>query len=100
MLHPIMEWGQPLPNDELELIPPHPFQRNSLLGAYPSILDLVDDSRQNLMIQKYLFLGKDVSMEDCKKGPTMFFFGFISFTISFLIGATGKTLASTCYQII
>ena len=40
MLHPIMEWGQPLPNDELELMPPHPFRQNSLLSAYPSILDL------------------------------------------------------------
>lgn len=35
VLNPILEWNHPLPDDELDSVPPHPFRRNSLLSAYP-----------------------------------------------------------------
>ena len=42
MLHPIKEWGQDLPNGEMEHVPPHPFRRNSLVSAYPTQLGQSD----------------------------------------------------------
>lgn len=41
-LGPILEWGRPIPNDELESVQPHPFRRNSLCSAYPSSLGQAD----------------------------------------------------------
>lgn len=37
-LDPILEWGNPIPNDELEKVQPHPFRANSLCSAYPNYL--------------------------------------------------------------
>lgn len=39
VLSPILEWGQALPNQEMESVKPHPFRRNSLVSAYPPKLD-------------------------------------------------------------
>jgi mRNA deadenylase 3'-5' endonuclease subunit Ccr4 len=41
-LGPILEWGRPIPNDELESVQPHPFRRNSLCSAYPPSLGQAD----------------------------------------------------------
>eukprot|EP00980_Cylindrotheca_fusiformis_P007452 scaffold1537_cov108-Cylindrotheca_fusiformis.AAC.11 len=41
-LDPILEWGRPIPNDELESVKPHPFRRNSLCSAYPPSLGQAD----------------------------------------------------------
>mmetsp|Transcript_6888 Transcript_6888/g.10451 ORF Transcript_6888/g.10451 Transcript_6888/m.10451 type:complete len:679 (-) Transcript_6888:128-2164(-) len=35
ILHPIIEWGNALPNEDMENVEPHPFRRNSLVSAYP-----------------------------------------------------------------
>ena len=36
MLNPIFEWGQALPNSDMEKVKPHAFRRNSLVSAYPA----------------------------------------------------------------
>lgn len=41
-LDPIMEWGKPIPNEEMESVSPHPFRRNSLCSAYPPSLGQAD----------------------------------------------------------
>lgn len=41
-LGPILEWGRPIPNEELESVQPHPFRRNSLCSAYPPSLGQAD----------------------------------------------------------
>jgi len=35
VLSPLLEWGQAIPNDDLEQVEPHPFRRNSMMSAYP-----------------------------------------------------------------
>ena len=35
VLSPLLEWGQQIPNDDLEQVKPHPFRRNSMMSAYP-----------------------------------------------------------------
>lgn len=35
VLSPLLEWGQAIPNDDLEQVKPHPFRRNSMVSAYP-----------------------------------------------------------------
>jgi len=35
VLSPLLEWGQAIPNDDLEKVKPHPFRRNSMMSAYP-----------------------------------------------------------------
>ena len=35
VLSPLLEWGQAIPNDDLEQVKPHPFRRNSMMSAYP-----------------------------------------------------------------
>ena len=44
-LHPILEWGKPIPNEELVKVKPHPFRHNSLLSAYPPSLGEVDPTQ-------------------------------------------------------
>ncbi|CAJ1949805.1 unnamed protein product [Cylindrotheca closterium] len=41
-LDPILEWGKPIPNDELEKVQPHPFRANSLCSCYPEFLGKQD----------------------------------------------------------
>mmetsp|Transcript_22974 Transcript_22974/g.33829 ORF Transcript_22974/g.33829 Transcript_22974/m.33829 type:complete len:636 (-) Transcript_22974:2175-4082(-) len=41
-LHPILEWGKPIPEDEMEKVSPHAFRHNSLLSAYPPYLGSTD----------------------------------------------------------
>ncbi|KAL3770715.1 hypothetical protein ACHAWU_009247 [Discostella pseudostelligera] len=38
VIHPIMEWGRPLPEEEMADIEPHPFRRNGMTSAYPKWL--------------------------------------------------------------
>lgn len=38
VIHPIMEWGRALPEEELADIEPHPFRRNGMTSAYPTWL--------------------------------------------------------------
>lgn len=38
VIHPIMEWGTPLPEEEMAGIEPHPFRRNGMTSAYPKWL--------------------------------------------------------------
>ncbi|KAL3945669.1 MAG: hypothetical protein SGBAC_000237 [Bacillariaceae sp.] len=45
-LDPILEWGQPIPNDEMEKVQPHPFRANSLCSCYPEFLGK-QDSREH-----------------------------------------------------
>jgi mRNA deadenylase 3'-5' endonuclease subunit Ccr4 len=42
ILHPVLEWGLTIPNDDLEQVAPHPFRRTSMASAYP-----VDEPIQN-----------------------------------------------------
>jgi mRNA deadenylase 3'-5' endonuclease subunit Ccr4 len=41
-LGPILEWGRPIPNEEMEKVQPHPFRKNSLVSAYPQSLGQAD----------------------------------------------------------
>lgn len=41
-LDPILEWGKPIPDEELEKVQPHPFRRNNLCSAYPPSLGHAD----------------------------------------------------------
>ncbi len=38
VMHPIMEWGRALPEEEMADILPHPFRRNGMTSAYPKWL--------------------------------------------------------------
>ena len=44
-INPILEWGKPIPNEELDKVKPHPFRHNSLLSAYPPSLGERDPSQ-------------------------------------------------------
>ncbi|KAL7545971.1 hypothetical protein ACHAWF_016664 [Thalassiosira exigua] len=44
VLHPILEWGRPLPEEEVSDVDPHPFRRCGMTSAYPSRLGDADAS--------------------------------------------------------
>lgn len=46
ILHPIIEWGRALPEDQVSDVSPHPFRRNGMMSAYPSWLGK-DDAKEH-----------------------------------------------------
>ena len=38
ILHPIVEWGRALPEEQVSDVSPHPFRRNGMMSAYPKWL--------------------------------------------------------------
>ncbi|KAL3791007.1 hypothetical protein HJC23_002996 [Cyclotella cryptica] len=46
ILHPIVEWGRALPEEQVSDVSPHPFRRNGMTSAYPLWLGK-DDAREH-----------------------------------------------------
>ncbi|KAL9181846.1 hypothetical protein ACHAXT_012189 [Thalassiosira profunda] len=46
VIHPVLEWGRALPEEELSNVDPHPFRRNGMTSAYPAWLGR-DDARSH-----------------------------------------------------
>jgi hypothetical protein len=46
ILHPIVEWGRALPEEQVSDVAPHPFRRNGMTSAYPAWLGK-NDAREH-----------------------------------------------------